>query len=105
MSWAISRFDVGSKNRDLLKLAAAVLTLKSPNGWRYYVGETYFDYGQDWKWTTVLCNGGSSGGYQALNPAEQEAILLSDGSMDSMAKIADRILSDKFCPDRIRDKQ
>ena len=103
MSWGIKRFDHGSRERELLKIAAAVLTFKSPNGWRYYVDETYFDYGQDWKWTTVLCAGGSFGGYQALNPVEQEEILLSDGSIESIAKIVDMVLSDKFSPDKVRD--
>ena len=103
MSWGLKVFDHGSRERELLKIAAAVLTFKSPNGWRYYVDETYFDYGQDWKWTTVLCSGGSFGGYQALNPVEQEEILLGEESFEYMGAIADKVLSDKYCPDKVRN--
>ena len=105
MSWSIDVFKDGTGERELLEKAALILTFKSPNRYQYYVGETYFDFGQNWKWTTVLCRTGETGitgSYQALNPAEQEKILLSDGSLESMAKIADEVLSDKFCPDRIR---
>ena len=46
----------------------------------YYVGETYFDYGQNWKITTILAktpNGSSinSTGYQALTPRNQENVI------------------------------
>ena len=98
MSWVIKVFGKDSEEYKALNVAAAVLTAKSPNGYRYYVGETYFDYGQDWKWTTVLCEGDSWGGYQALNPREQEDILL--GDVNDIPKVCDEVLSDKFCPDK-----
>ena len=98
MSWQISKFGPGTDERKKLSVAAAVLTAKSPNGYRYYVGETYFDYGQDWMWTTVLCEGDHWGGYQALNPREQEEILLAD--VNEIPAICDGVLADKFCPDK-----
>jgi len=101
----ISVFKKDSPEYVLLNKAALILMFKSPKRYQYYVGETYFDFGQDWKWTTVLCStgeGGVCGSYQALNPREQAEILDSDGSLESISKIVDGILSDKFCPDRIR---
>ena len=87
-----------SERYDKLAMAAALLTNRSPNFWTYSVGETYFDYGQDWKWTTILCNGGGHGGYQALTPKEQEMILLSE-TCDQMRDTVDEILRDEGCLD------
>ena len=100
----IKVYDEGSKEYELLEKAALILTFKSPKRYKYFVGETFFDYGQNWKWTTVLCYTGEHGvldTYQALNPREQEEICLSDGSLESIVKIVDGILSDKYCPDRM----
>lgn len=36
----------------------------------YTVGVTYFDFGQDWKWTTII----NSHGTQILSPREWEEI-------------------------------
>lgn len=91
----ISKFEVGSREREKLQLVAVLLTNRSPNHYLYYVDETYFDFGQDWMWTTILC----SKGYQALNPREQEEIILAE-TYDELVKIAEGILSDKFCPDK-----
>ena len=100
MSAFIKVFDTDSPARDNLNRIAHILTGLSPCGYHYRVGETYFDFGQDWKWTTVLCDGGGYGGYQALNPAEQEEIILAD--IADLPRIAQEILEDKFCPDRTR---
>lgn len=99
----IKVFDKGSAEYVLLEKLALILTFKSPLRYKYRVGETYFDYGQNWVWTTVLCDMGGhgvTGSYQALCPREQEEILLSDGSLESVSAIADEVLSDKYCPDR-----
>lgn len=96
----IKQYKEGTEEYEKLERMAMILTLKSPKKYNYVVGDTYFDYGQGWKWTTVLCRGGY-GGYQALNPAEQEAVLLSDGSLEELNGIANEVFADKFCPDRI----
>ena len=102
---AIRVFEEDSKEYKKLEMMATVLTLKSPLHRNYVVGETYFDLGQGWKWTTVLCaNGNDFGGYQALTPVDQEAVLRSDGSLEAINNIANAVLSDKYCPDRIREK-
>jgi len=94
----IRKFERGEDGYKRLALMAALLEYKSPNGWPYEVGETYFDFGQGWKWTTILCRGGVCGGFQAVNPAEQERILFDD--VNTFPALADEILADKFCPDK-----
>lgn len=101
MSAFISVFDKGSDEYEHLQLAAVMLTNRSPNGWFYHVGETYFDYGQGWKWTTILCEGNKFGSYQALNPREQEDIIMAS-RIDELGSIVEGILADKFCPDKKR---
>ena len=103
MSWSIRVYDEDSVEYGLLEKAAGVLTEKSPRRYRYHVGVTYFDFGQNWKWTTILCDTGKrgvTGSYQALCPRDHEMIILSDGSDESMNEIADVILGDKYCPDK-----
>lgn len=98
MTDAIKVFKKGSEEYSKLEAAARLLEQKSPNGYRYAVNETWFDYGQNWKWTTILGNVSlaGTGGYQALNPKEQEDILKSD----DLDITTDEILASRFCPDR-----
>ena len=106
MSLGIKVFEKGTEARERLEKLAAVLTLKSPRHYVYYVGETYFDYGQGWKWTTVLCKtgeGGITGIYQALSPANQKELLLCDGSFEQIVEVAEKVLGGKYCPDRIKE--
>ena len=43
----------------------------------YSVTKTYFDYGQNWLWTTLLADDGKNS-WQAITPAEQKLILFGD---------------------------
>ena len=90
---------------DALRRAAHILTGLSPLGYEYRVGETYFDYGQNWKWTTILCHctgNGFTDTYQALSPAAQEEIIMArDGA--ALVEACERVLSGKFCPDKIKE--
>lgn len=92
----IDIFPEGTDERKQLEKVASLLTQRSPRGYSYYVDEVYFDYGQDWMWTTILCDDGDWG-YQALCPREQEEILLG-GDPEEIIK---GIFADKFCPDRL----
>ena len=81
-----------------LATAATILSAVSPNRIKYTVGETYFDYGQDWMWTTIIANDPSStfGSYQALCPRDYENILLTDDMLTTLSAIrADKWWSDK----------
>jgi len=51
----------------------------------YSVGNTYFDYGQDWRWTTILYAEGTSHSFQALYPAEHERII--NGDFSNLQKV------------------
>ena len=66
---------------------------------RFVVGQTYFDHGQDWKWTTILArpvNGDD--GWQALNPRQANAILY--GSYEDRCNVKDELVKEayKLCP-------
>ncbi len=61
----------------------------------YSVQNTYFDFGQDWKWTTIIASG-KDGGYQALTPADQEKIITNTNINEVLEKIInkDRIVKE-----------
>ena len=99
MSTYIAKFDKGTSEYEKLQIVALMLTNRSPLKYRYEVGETYFDFGQDWMWTTILCRGNEWGGYQALNPREQEEILEAETYAD-FVRIVNEILADDLCPDK-----
>ena len=94
---SIKIFPRDSEEYEKLDRVATFLTAMSPNKYYYYVGKTYFDYGQDWKWTTILAqkndNGSYGDSYQALNPREQEEIILAN-SDEELEEIARNILRD-----------
>lgn len=96
----IKTYKLGDPEFENLYKLADILTKKSPNKYVYYVGDTYFDLGQNWMWTTVLCRGDWSS-YQALNPREQEEAILANSDVE-LEKIADSVLSDKYCQDKKR---
>lgn len=95
--------EVYSKGSDMdkkLNRVASFLTAMSPKGYRYYVDDIYFDYGQNWMYTTVIADDGD-GGYQALNPRQQGKVFFAN-SIDELYEIAKEVLSGDYTPDRIR---
>ena len=96
MSAFISVFEPDSYEHDRLRLAAAIMTVKSPRGYQYHVEDTYFDFGQDWKWTTIVREDSTWGGVQALNPRQQEEIILAD----NIEAAVDAVFEDEWCTDR-----
>lgn len=60
-----------------LSMACGFLNQYSTCGVKYSIQVTHFDYGQNWKWTTVLAlppkekNRFSDSGYQLFTPAQQ----------------------------------
>lgn len=61
----------------------------------YVVGDTYLDFGQDWKWTTILRKGGEWGDVQILYPAEWQEIVLAETAQD-FADIVNEIRSGEY---------
>ena len=92
----IDVFQPGTWEHEQLRIAAEMFTRKSRNGTKYYVGETYFDLGQDWMWTTVLAYHDDYGTYQALSPRQQEEIIL----RTDLDAVTDEYFTDKWCLDR-----
>lgn len=96
MKDGIATFPVNSDEYKALDLAASILTFLSPNRYRYRVGVTYFDFEQDWAWTTIICytgRDGMLGEYQALYPTQQRMILAAK-LPEELVDIAKQILSE-----------
>lgn len=99
---SIRIFEKNSREYHLLSAAAEIMTVLSRNGYEYRVSETYFDYGQDWKWTTILCHRPGEGyqwDFQALCPRLQEQIVTAQSIEDLAAAIEGYFQSDN-CLDR-----
>lgn len=97
---AIRIFAKDSQEYKMLEKTAEMLTEKSPNGYVYKVEETYFDYGQGWKWTTVIAHTPDGDSYQALSPREQ-GLIVEEGICDLETTVK-LIFESKYCPDRKR---
>lgn len=76
MSRQIAVFNPGTPEHDRLRRAARIFMDRT--GVAACVRETYFDFGQGWKWTTILVGPAGTNQYQALNPAQQETVLYGD---------------------------
>ena len=94
----IRTYEKGTQEYNYLNMMADILTEKSPNGYKYHVGDCYFDMGQDWMWTTIIVDKRNGDSYQALSPVEHERIIFSRG--EGLNQIATDILNDKYCPDK-----
>lgn len=81
-----------------LTLAAYELTRRSPTGTRYDVGDTYFDLGQGWQWTTIIAHRPDGQHYQALCPRDHAMIITDPDILRSV----DTIVSDKYWSDKRR---
>lgn len=100
---AIKIYHHDTPEYERLLMAAALMNHNSPRGYHYTVGVTYFDFGLNWEWTTIICDGGNFGGYQALSPREHEKIVTAETIMDIKAAVIE-VFSDKSCPDRIEGR-
>lgn len=58
---------------------------------RFYVEDTYLDYGQDWMWTTIC----STRGYQLLYPVDWQEIYLAI-DFDELIKAFEAIVERRF---------
>ena len=92
----IKVFEKGSKEYKKLELAAAMLELLSDNDTKYVVDETYFDFGQNWKWTTISI---PERNVQVLYPPEQEQIVTA-ASIKDIVDAVEKVRADKYFPDK-----
>lgn len=95
-------FEPGQEEYELLEALADKLMELSPNGFKYWVDDVYLDYGSKWMWTTIISEDTVSpyfqSTYQALSPAEWLALM----NGEDITEIAKHVLSDKYCPDKIK---
>lgn len=80
-----------------MERVANMLTALSPNGARYIVDETYLDYGQDWKWTTIIRKRYKE--CQVLCPSEWKRIVEVENPRDLLPIVND-IINDKYYGDK-----
>lgn len=71
-----------------LQAVASMLTATSKKGIIYQVEDTYFDFGQDWMWTTIVAydskDDSVTGSWQVLSPAEWKDVVLADDMVELM---------------------
>lgn len=93
MSKQIKEFPKGTEERKRLELAASLMTFLSPKRKQYEVKECYFDVDQKWVWSTILGDIDDEwGGYQALDPAQQLAIIGAE-TVEDMQEIVHEIFA------------
>ena len=94
------RVEIGSDEEKKLVAVAKMLEAVSPNGYRYEVEVTYFDYGQDWLWTTIIRHDDNKDyNVQVLNPKEWEHIITAETITD-LCVITEHITKDKYFGDK-----
>lgn len=87
----------GSKHYKKLSAVAAMLEAVSPHDATYLVGDTYFDAGQNWMWTTIIRRGYRD--CQVLDPKQWEQIL-ETSTPDDLAKVTNDIINDEYFGDK-----
>lgn len=68
-------FEDGTMEHRRLVAVAKMLEALSPNNARYEVEDTFYDFGQEWKWTTICRKDYKC--CQVLSPKEWEMIVSS----------------------------
>lgn len=94
----IRTYGFDEKEYTALKAAADLLTVASPHGTVYTVGDTYFDIGQDWMWTTIIARRTNGTSWQALNPREH-SLITDIGTVESIFQAVNSVRNSKFNPD------
>ena len=79
-----------------MERVANMLTALSPNGARYIVDETYLDYGQGWKWTTIIRKRYNE--CQVLCPRDWKRITEAESTRDLLPIVED-IIDDMYFGD------
>lgn len=95
----IKVFARDSREYSALVFAASAMTLMSSSV-VYEVGDTFFDYGQNWRWTTIIATPKNrETGWQALSPRQHENILLASSPMEILNALEDWRMGD-YNPDK-----
>ena len=89
-------FEKGTQEYKRLVAVAKTLEALSPNGATYEVEDVYFDFGQEWMWTTICRKNYKP--CQVLNPREWEDIIFATTTGD-FAECVVNIRTDKYFGD------
>lgn len=93
----------GTKEFKNLQAVAKMLEADSANGYRYEVEDCYFDFGQDWMQTTIICHNDSETGvlhsWQAINPRQWDLVTSAD-CIGGLVYAVEDIVSGKYFGDR-----
>lgn len=89
-------FTRGSDEHKKLEAAATMLTVFNDKGNSYYVRDVYFDYGQNWIWTTIIAENenGFCQSWQAVSPREWAQIVMADTTVE-LCDVVNKILEDE----------
>ena len=88
-----------SKEYEALETTANLLTALSRGGTRYIVEDTYFDFGQDWRYTSVIAYRKDGTSWQALSASDHD--LVTDiGTIEAIEKAVENTVNSKFNPDK-----
>lgn len=102
------KFEVGSEKTFTedseeyaqLQKAADKLTDLSVKNYKYFVGNTYLDFGSGWQWTTILAKKPNEVEFQVLSPLSWRNILNAQSEEELDAAI-DQLRSDEYFHDKI----
>ena len=97
MSDFIKEYFPGTPEYQKLKIAAQMLTTFSTKEIEFLVEDVYFDYGQDWIWTTIIAHDPKETGilhsWQALSPRQQEPIILANNPLELANAVNDFLIN------------
>ena len=84
-----------------LEYACDIMFANSKNNFNYEVENTYFDFGQDWKWTTIICyDEGNNRSWQVLSPREWGEITEAQSLEEIDQYVLNKVMTDKYWLDK-----
>ena len=87
----------GTREYKNLVAVAGMLTALSATGYEYRVEDVYFDFGQNWMWTTITRDS-KWGGVQVLSPRDWNGVIFATSTAE-LAEAVDEIRNDKYFSD------
>ena len=76
-----------------MEAIASILTIYSPHNANYIVENVYYDYGQNWMWTTIVRHGYNE--CQILYPRDWQNIIEAD-TEEKLHKVIKDLMNDDY---------
>lgn len=100
----INVFSKDSEEYKRLQKVCDLLNERTNENVKFTIEETHFDYGQNWKWTTIITKDLIDGNsWQTLNPRQQEEIINGKNPDDIINTILSGMLYKNFKLDKINE--